>query len=102
MERTSDEEYFRNSSIKPAVTVESEIQIDRLLISDKKEKIYIPFPTLNVYSKTDFEVVELLGKGAYAKVVKARHIKTKEIKAIKIIDKMFMERVSIIFFINFF
>ena len=58
----------------------------------EKNKSHIVFPSLNVFSKKDFEVIELLGKGAYAKVVKALHLKTKEVKAIKIMDRTFMEK----------
>ena len=55
---------------------------------------HIPFSSPKSFTKTDFEVIELLGKGAYAKVVKALHIQTKEVKAIKIIDRCFIERVK--------
>ena len=67
--------------------------VDKLLITGNKEQAYIPFPTKNIYSKNDFEVLELLGKGAYAKVVKAKCLRENMIKAIKIIDRHFMERV---------
>lgn len=72
------------------------VRMEQLIIGKRKSKTDVSFPTPNVFSKNDFEVVELLGKGAYAKVVKAVYTLTKEVKAIKIIDKTFVERVSII------
>ena len=53
---------------------------------------YLPFNSKNSFTKDDFEVLGILGKGAYAKVVKARYIKTNEIVAIKIIEKTFIEK----------
>jgi hypothetical protein len=90
--KDEDDSYFRNSSIKR--DSEIDVKFSNLLINDHS-KSYLPFSTHNRYSKSDFEVIELLGKGAYAKVVKAIYLKTKEIKAIKIIDKSFIERVRI-------
>lgn len=49
---------------------------------------------MTYYSKNDFEVLGLLGKGAYAKVVKARCLKDDKIYAIKILDREFIERVN--------
>ena len=57
---------------------------------------YIPFKSKNNFSKADFEIMNVLGNGAYAKVVRACHTKTNEIVAMKIIDKTFMEKVSIL------
>ena len=74
--------------------IEVDLEFDKLMIGGIKENNYIPFPTKNIYSKNDFEVLELLGKGAYAKVVKAKCLKDNSLKSIKIIDKNFMERVS--------
>jgi hypothetical protein len=45
------------------------------------------------YTRNDFEVSLICGKGAYAKVVKAKCLKDNEIKALKIMDKSFMIRV---------
>jgi hypothetical protein len=87
-----DDDYFRNSSIIPNGSAEIVNGIENLKIDSGP--IIIPFPTLNVFSKLDFDVIELLGKGAYAKVIKALHLKTKEVKAIKIIDRQFIERVD--------
>ena len=87
-----DDEYFRNSSMVPNGTAEIANGIENIKIDN--DSSIIPFPTLSVFSKLDFDVIELLGKGAYAKVIKALHLKTKEVKAIKIIDRKFIERVD--------
>jgi hypothetical protein len=96
---SKDDDYFRNSSIKPSTETEINVQFENLLLNGNNsyETSYIPFPTNNYFSKNDFEVIELLGKGAYAKVVKALCTKNKEIKAIKIIDKCFIEKVNFYF-----
>ena len=88
--------YYRNSnSTHPKKSdADVDLEIDKLMIEGSKEIRYIPFPSKNIYSKNDFEVLELLGKGAYAKVVKAKCLKDNIIKSIKIIDKQFMERVN--------
>lgn len=43
----------------------------------------------------DFEVIYVLGKGSYAKVVLAKNIYTNKISALKIMDKKFLKRVNI-------
>jgi len=93
----TEQSYFKspNTQNHPKNSeAEVDLEFDKLLITGNKEHVYIPFPTKNIYSKNDFEVLELLGKGAYAKVVKAKCLRENTIKAIKIIDKHFMERVS--------
>ncbi len=86
----SDEDYFRNSSIVPEVNIED--------YEGKCFKANSPIPVVPfsnphvVYHKSDFKVLSLLGKGAYAKVVMARYNETKEIKAIKIVDRSFIEK----------
>lgn len=87
-----DDEYFRDSSIIPHGTYEIQKDLEKLEINEGIS--VVPFPTLNNFCKADFDVIELLGKGAYAKVVKAMHIQSKQIKAIKIIDRQFIERVN--------
>ncbi len=92
----TEESYFKspNTQMNPEhLEAEVDLELDKLLIAGNKEQAYIPFPTKNIYSKTDFEVLELLGKGAYAKVVKAKCLRDNMIKSIKIIDKHFMQRV---------
>ncbi len=53
----------------------------------------IPFPTKNYFKKEDFEIINLLGSGSYAKVVKAKFTKNNMIVAIKIINKPFILKV---------
>ncbi len=42
----------------------------------------------------DFEIINLLGKGAYAKVVLAKNIYNNKLYALKVIDKDFLRLVS--------
>lgn len=42
----------------------------------------------------DFELLRVLGKGSYGKVVLAKNIYTNKYYAIKVIDKYFLEKVS--------
>ena len=65
------------------------INIDNLLIGEQRKQT-IPFHCKTFYTKGDFEVLNLCGKGAYAKVVKAKCVQNNEIKALKIIDKNFL------------
>jgi hypothetical protein len=46
-------------------------------------------------SISDFDIVGLLGKGSYAKVVLGRNIYTGDSYAIKSMDKKFIEKVSL-------
>lgn len=91
----SDDSYFRNSSVKPEESTSTvTISLSNLSLEEKKsEPSVIPFSCKKNFSKTDFEVIEVLGKGAYAKVVKARYLPTKEIKAIKIMYRSIIEKV---------
>ena len=79
---TNEEDYFRGSTSNEN---ESEFQI--------KLKTNLPFYSKNKFTKNDFEILGLLGRGAYARVVKARLIKNDAIYAIKIIEKEFIEKV---------
>lgn len=40
----------------------------------------------------DFQLIKNLGKGSYARVVKAKHLTSNKIYAIKVIDKEFIEK----------
>jgi serine/threonine protein kinase len=42
----------------------------------------------------DFEIVNVLGRGSYAKVLLGRNYYTGEVRAIKAIDKAFLEKVK--------
>ena len=61
---------------------------------DNNKKVAIPFTTERIFKKSDFEILGLLGRGSYAKVVKAKLIENDTIYAIKIIDKTFIEKVN--------
>ena len=54
----------------------------------------VPFRTKNKYCKKDFDVLSLAGKGAYAKVVKARYLPDGKgtLKGIKVMEIDAMER----------
>jgi hypothetical protein len=82
----NEEDYFRGSTSNEN---DSEFQI--------KLKTKIPFHSKNKFTKNDFEILGLLGRGAYARVVKARLIKNDTIYAIKIIEKEFIEKVNLVF-----
>jgi len=93
----TEEAYFKSSNqLVSKLGEDVDLEFEKLLIYGNKKHSYVPFLTKNIYSKIDFEVLELLGKGAYAKVVKAKCLKDYEFKSIKIIDKHFMERVGIV------
>ena len=84
----TEEEYFkqsfcRDSSIKNFDDL-SLIEKLSLNITDNSKKIY--------FKKSDFEMLSEIGRGAYSKVYKARYLKDDSIKAIKIIEKDFMEK----------
>ena len=67
---------------------------------NKKQNIVterIPFVSKNKFKKSDFEIIGLLGRGAYAKVVKAKLISTDTIYAVKILERNFFEKVKAIF-----
>lgn len=85
--RNSDdtEEYFRQSNSNNS-------EIDRKNEIKPFEVVKIPFKSKNSFKKADFEFSSTLGKGAYAKVIQAKHIKTEEVFAIKIVERKFFEK----------
>lgn len=58
---------------------------DKTMFEDK-EKRFNPINANDSKLEQDYEIYETLGKGAYGKVVKARHVPSKEYRAIKIIN----------------
>jgi hypothetical protein len=68
------------------------VNIENLLISQERKQT-IPFSVKTLYTKSNFEVLNLCGKGAYAKVVKAKCILNGENMALKIMDKNFILKV---------
>lgn len=78
----NEEEYFRSSE---SLGKENDCQI--------RLKSSLPFNNKVQFNKSDFEILGLLGRGSYARVVKARLIKEDKIFAIKIVDRVFIENV---------
>jgi hypothetical protein len=89
----NEEDYFRQSKsiTNEPIFKPSSDKVNEKIFEPKKA---IPFPTKNEYKKNEFEILGLLGRGAYAKVVKAKLKKDGSIYAIKIIDKSFIEKVN--------
>jgi len=82
--RSSSADYFRSRSF-----VSSNSNTDTIELNKEKK---FNFTSKFKFSEDDFEWMNLLGSGAYAKVYKARNKKTGEIYAIKIIDKIMIEK----------
>lgn len=99
--RTSSYDYFRNFNGSQKLSFDSSCRLSFNTKSffecqkkshDSINKKLISYRTKANYCASDFEFLDVLGSGAYAEVVKARHKKTLEIFAIKIIDKIEIER----------
>ena len=82
----SEEDYF--------LTVPSEKLSNKNLVKFENLKEYPVFQTKNLLKKDDFEIICTMGRGSYAKVVKAKLIKDNTIFAIKIINKPFIIKVK--------
>ena len=54
----------------------------------------LPFTSKNSFKKDDFEFISIIGRGSYAKVVKAKLTKDNTIYAIKIINRPFIDKVD--------
>lgn len=70
-----------------------------LLILNYKLKFYMinenEFSSLSTkMSISDFKKLKVIGKGSFAKVIQAEHIKSRKVFAIKIIDKIVIEKVN--------
>jgi hypothetical protein len=83
--------YFNNKSSGDVSQVEEDI--NNLYLHEIESTEPIPFESKEHYSRNDFEVSLICGKGAYAKVVKAKYIKDNQMKALKIMDKNFLIKV---------
>jgi len=83
----NEEDYFRQS--KSLNNNENDVVHKKVF----ETKPNITFPTERIFRKNDFDILGLLGRGAYAKVVKAKNIQDNTIYTIKIIDKSFIEKV---------
>ena len=84
----TEEEYFRDSMQKDSIISN---QLRNLSLRDKLSFSFNN-DNLNEYKKSDFEILSELGRGAYAKVLKAKCLRDDSIKAIKVSDKDFMEK----------
>ena len=85
----NEDDYFRQS--KSLNNNENEVVHKKVF----ETKANITFPTERIFRKNDFDILGLLGRGAYAKVVKAKHIQDNTIYAIKIVDRNFIEKVKL-------
>lgn len=84
--RNSSKSYFKeNSSSSSAACdgIESE--------KENKQKSFT-FSSKGNYTSDDFEILNIIGSGAFAKVYKARHKKSMELFALKEIDKILMRK----------
>jgi hypothetical protein len=90
-----DDSYFKSyqSMKKDESVTDIDKRFENLLLSESFRNIN-PSTIRNLYTKSDFEDFQLCGKGSYAKVIKAVHKKSSEVKAIKIIDKNYMDKVG--------
>ena len=84
----NEEDYVRQSKSLQSVT-----EYEFLKKKEFESKVNIIFPSERIFRKNEFDILGLLGRGAYAKVVKAKHIQDNIIYAIKIIDKTFIVKV---------
>ncbi len=85
LERSFSLDYFKNYS---SISSDS-----NAYFNEKEEKVNkFNYTSKNKFFSEDFEILNLLGSGAYAKVYKTRYIKTNKIYAIKMIDKILMEK----------
>ena len=85
---------LQRSSITMSNNFESRICLSNKKLAHIENTNQILFSTKNNFKKDDFEIFAIIGRGAYAKVVKARIIKNKQIVAIKIINKSFIIKVK--------
>jgi hypothetical protein len=97
--RNSSFDYFRSSSnVNNEHSPNSNYNIDSRssvtnneewdYFNEKKRKMF----SKNTYYPNDFTTLSTIGSGAYSKVIKAKNKKTGEIVAIKITDKVFLEK----------
>lgn len=89
----NEDDYFKGSDLSAS----SEKALDELLnkmnlTKSNHKKIRKQFKMKNDFSKNDFEIIGFLGRGSFAQVLKARHINKNEIFALKVVDKVFLEK----------
>ena len=84
----NEDELFRSSSIDYFGPINDNNILNNLLSSNQSLKL----TSKNNYTSKDFEILSSIGSGAYAEVYKAKLKITGEIYAIKIIDKIKIDR----------
>ena len=89
----NEDDYFKGSDLSAS----SEKALDELLTKmniskSNHRKPKKQFKIKNEFSKNDFEIIGFLGRGSFAQVLKARHIIKNEIFALKVVDKVFLEK----------
>jgi len=83
----TEEEYFKDSLCNRSSVLST---LDNLTL---KEKFDLTFTReYKSFKKSDFEILAELGRGSYSKVLKAKYLNEDKLKAIKIMDKDFMEK----------
>ena len=85
----NDDDLFRSSSVDYFRTSNA---FESLLLNEKTNLQKTKMTSKNNFNENDFELLSRLGNGAYAEVYKAKHKKTSQIYAIKIIDKKLIEK----------
>lgn len=80
----SSSDFFRNSD--PNLKSQTSEEFD--YFNDDRKKLFSKIS----FKPSDFKHSSTLGKGGYSKVMKAKHKKTEEDCAIKIIEKNFMQK----------
>lgn len=83
----TEEEYFKDSLCNRSSLLST---FDNLNLKDKFDLTLIS--EYKTFKKSDFEILAELGRGSYSKVLKARYIKEDKLKAIKVMDRDFMEK----------
>jgi serine/threonine protein kinase len=83
----TEEEYFKDSLCNSSYVLSN---MENLNLKDKFDLTIIS--EYKNFKKNDFEILSELGRGSYSKVLKAKLIKEDKLKAIKIMDRDFMER----------
>jgi hypothetical protein len=88
--------YFNNRSSGENSSSQIEAGMTGLGLADQDIVIIgdVPFDSNCEFTRNDFEVDIICGKGAYAKVVKAKCIKDNIMKALKIQDRHFLIKVK--------
>lgn len=80
--------FFTKSEDFPPISSERVSKITKMLFAESECVSPKKKQTIK-----DFEIMQTLGKGSYAKVVLAKHLHSKKLYAVKVIDKQFLTKV---------